>query len=64
MVNKIFILSISFLIINTVSFPQGGGLIIGNNYRIFPSTTSQSEVFIVNYPIDNNINFEQTTGYD
>jgi len=57
MVNKIFILSISFLIINTVSFPQGGGLIIGNNYRIFPSTTSQSEVFIVNHPIDNNILF-------
>ena len=57
MVNKIFILSISFLVINTVSFPQGGGLIIGNNYRIFPSTTSQSEVFIVNHPIDNNILF-------
>jgi hypothetical protein len=32
-------------------------LIIGNNYRIFPSTTSQSEVFIVNHPIDNNILF-------
>jgi len=57
MINKFFILSISFLVINTVSFPQGGGLIIGNNYRIFPSTTSQSEVFIVNHPTDNNILF-------
>lgn len=40
-----FICSISF-ILNTVSLPQGGGVTIGNNYRIFPSTTSQSEVFI------------------
>ncbi len=50
MIKNIFILTASVLILNTVSLPQGGGLIIGENYRIFPGNTSQSEVFITKHP--------------
>ena len=57
MINKFFILFNSFLIMNTVSLPQGGGLIIGENYRIFPSSNSQSEVFITKHPSNQNILF-------
>jgi len=57
MIKKFFILSINFLIVNTVSLPQGGGLIIGDNYRLFPSTSSQSEVFITKHPTNSNILF-------
>lgn len=57
MINKFFILSVSILIINSVSLPQGGGLIIGDNYRLFPSTSSQSEVFITKHSTNPNILF-------
>ena len=57
MLKNIFVLINSFLILNTVSLPQGGGLIIGANYRIFPSTTSQSEVFITKHPTNTNTLF-------
>ncbi len=57
MLKNIFILINSFFILNNVSFPQGGGLIIGDNYRIFPSTTSQSEVFITKHPTNTNTLF-------
>ncbi|HCY75555.1 MAG TPA: hypothetical protein DHV28_06505 [Ignavibacteriales bacterium] len=50
MIKNIFILTASVLILNTVSLPQGGGLIIRENYRIFPGNTSQSEVFITKHP--------------
>ena len=50
-------MTVSFLIFNTVSLPQGDGLIIGNNYRIFPGNTSQSEVFITKHPTDPDILF-------
>ena len=50
MIKNIIILIISILILNTVSLPQGDGLIIGENYRIFPGSTSQSEVFITKHP--------------
>ncbi|MDP2366240.1 MAG: hypothetical protein Q8M94_21010, partial [Ignavibacteria bacterium] len=53
----ILILSFSFLIINTVSLAQGGGLIIGNNYRLNPSSTTQTEVFITMHPTNTNILF-------
>lgn len=45
------------ILFNSLSFPQGGGLTIGNNFRLFPGTTDQTEVFIVNHPNDNNILF-------
>ncbi|MFZ1519945.1 MAG: T9SS type A sorting domain-containing protein [Ignavibacteriaceae bacterium] len=57
MLKNIFVLINSILILNTVSLPQGGGLIIGANYRIFPSTTSQSEVFITKHPTNTNTLF-------
>ncbi len=57
MIKKIFFLLISSLMFNTVSLPQEDGLIIGDNYRIFPSTTSQSEVFISKHPTNQNILF-------
>ena len=57
MIKYILILSFSFLIINTVSLAQGGGLILGNNYRLNPSSTSQTEVFITRHPSDENILF-------
>ena len=57
MIKNILLIYFSLLIINTVSFAQGGGLIIGENYRIFPSSTSQSEVFITKHPASNNILF-------
>lgn len=47
----------NLLFINAVSFAQGGGIIIGENYRIFPSSTSQSEVFITQHPDNKNILF-------
>ncbi|MBK7497824.1 MAG: T9SS type A sorting domain-containing protein [Ignavibacteriales bacterium] len=57
MFKYILILSFSILIFNSVSLPQGGGLIIGDNYRVFPSTTSQSEVFITKHPTNSSILF-------
>ena len=50
MVKNIIILFFSILVLNTVSHPQGGGIIIGENYRILPGNTSQSEVFITKHP--------------
>ena len=50
-------LFLNLLFINAVSFAQGGGLIIGENNRIFPSSTSQSEVFITQHPYNKNILF-------
>jgi len=57
MFKNILILLFSILIINSVSLAQGGGLIIGDNYRVFPSTTSQSEVFITKHPTNSSILF-------
>ncbi len=57
MKKNIKILFFNLLFINAVTFAQGGGIIIGDNYRIFPSSTSQSEVFITQHPYDNNILF-------
>ena len=57
MIKNIFNLFMCILILNTVSLAQGGGLIIGNNYRIFPGGTSQTEVFITKHPTDPNILF-------
>lgn len=57
MLKNIFILSLSILISNTVSHAQGGGLIIGTNYRIFPGNTTQSEVFITGHPTNTDILF-------
>ena len=57
MKRNIKILFFNLLFINAVTFAQGGGIIIGDNYRIFPSSTSQSEVFITQHPYDNNILF-------
>ncbi len=57
MIKRLFIFIFIFLIINTVSFPQGDGLIIGDNYRIYPGTTSQSEVFITKHPTNPDILF-------
>ena len=48
---------VCLLLLNTVSFSQGGGLIIGDNYRLLPGTTSQSEVFITKHPTDPDILF-------
>lgn len=50
MVKNIIILFFSILVLNSVSHPQGGGIIIGENYRILPGNTSQSEVFITKHP--------------
>lgn len=53
-----YIKSFSFwLTLSTVSLSQGGGLIIGDNYRLLPGTTSQSEVFITKHPTDPDILF-------
>jgi hypothetical protein len=57
MIKRIINLFFYILIINTVSLPQGGGLIIGDNYRIFPGNTSQTEVFITKHPTNPNILF-------
>ena len=57
MVKGIFNLIFYVLIISTVSLPQGDGIIIGNNYRIFPGNTSQTEVFITKHPTNTNILF-------
>ncbi|MBK7629436.1 MAG: T9SS type A sorting domain-containing protein [Ignavibacteriales bacterium] len=57
MIKYINILTFSLLIINTVSFAQGGGLIIGDNYRILPGSTSQTEVFITKHPSNSGILF-------
>lgn len=57
MKKNIKILFFNLLFISAVSFAQGGGLIIGENYRIFPSSTSQSEVFITKHPDYSNILF-------
>lgn len=57
MIKRIVNLFFYVLIINTVSFPQGGGLIIGDNFRIFPGNTSQTEVFITKHPSNTNILF-------
>jgi len=57
MIKRIINLFFYILIINTVSLPQGGGLIIGNNFRIFPGNTSQTEVFITKHPTNTNILF-------
>lgn len=50
-------LTFFILIFNSVSFSQGGGLIIGDNYRLFPGSTSQSEVFITTHPTEHNVLF-------
>ena len=57
MIKRIINLFFYVLIINTVSLPQEGGLIIGDNYRIFPGNTSQTEVFITKHPTNTNILF-------
>ena len=36
---------------------DGSALTIGDNYRLYPSTVSQSEVFIVKHPSNDNILF-------
>jgi len=56
MLKKIITLFLLF-IITPVSLPQGDGLIIEDNYRIFPSNTSQTEVFIIVHPSDANFLF-------
>jgi len=57
MIFRFLNLILIILFITSVSFSQGGGLIISDNYRIFPGTTSQSEVFITSHPNDSNILF-------
>ena len=57
MIKRIINLFFYVLFINTVSLPQGGGLIIGNNFRIFTGNTSQTEVFITKHPTNTNILF-------
>ena len=57
MINRIINLFFYLFIISAVSFAQEGGLIIGDNYRIFPSSTSQTEVFITKHPTNKNILF-------
>lgn len=55
--NKIFLLSLFIIITNTVSHSQGGGISMGTNYRIFPGTMSQSEVFITSHPTNSEVLF-------
>jgi hypothetical protein len=57
MIKRIINLLFFVLINNTVSLPQEDGLIIGDNFRIFPSNTSQTEVFITKHPTNTNILF-------
>ena len=57
MVKYFLFLSIYLLSLNSVSLSQGGGVIIGNNYRIFPGNVSQSEVFITKHPNNSQILF-------
>lgn len=57
MVKYFLVMSAFALLINSVSLSQGAGVIIGNNYRIFPSNVSQSEVFITRHPNDPQILF-------
>ncbi len=57
MLKSLFVILLFLLSHNSVSFSQGGGVIIGNNYRIFPSNVSQSEVFITRHPNDPQILF-------
>lgn len=52
-----FILQVNGISQHSVNSKQQNDLIIGNNFRIFPSNVSQSETFIVNHPNDPNILF-------
>ena len=57
MIKILFVFSLCFIFLNTVSFSQGGGLIIGNNHRIFPSGSEQTEVLITKHPSNSSILF-------
>lgn len=57
MIKRFINLFFFILVINTVCLPQGDGLIVGNNLRIFPGNTSQTEVFITKHPTNTNILF-------
>ena len=39
------------------NFSKKSSLIIGENYRIYPSLVTQTEVFIVKSPLDENVLF-------
>jgi len=62
----IFIVNVLFL---SVAFTQTGlqksySLSIGDNYRIYPSNVTQSEVFIVNHPSNPDIMFSSANTYN
>ncbi len=61
LLNKIFI-TFWWIVITASVFPQShfnknSSLIIGDNYRLFPSNIDQSEVFIAKSPVDENVLF-------
>jgi len=61
LLKKIFITLLWFLIAASVfaqsHFNKNSSLIIGDNYRLFPSNIDQTEVFIVKSPVDENVLF-------
>ncbi len=59
---KYIYLSFLWIFIAASVFPQSNfnkksSLIIGENYRIYPSAVTQTEVFIVKSPVDENVLF-------
>ncbi|MEE9449072.1 MAG: hypothetical protein V3V72_03390, partial [Ignavibacteriaceae bacterium] len=61
LLKKIYIIFLPIFIVTSV-FPQNhsnnkSSLIIGDNYRIYPGSVTQTEVFIVKNPVDDNILF-------
>jgi len=61
LLRKIFI-TLLWIFITASVFPQShfnknSSLIIGDNYRLFPSNIDQTEVFIVKSPVDENVLF-------
>ena len=48
---------IPFNLFAQVNVLQKSNLIVGDNYRIYPSTVNQTEVFIVKSPLDENVLF-------
>jgi len=62
----IFIITVLFL---SIAFAQTGlqktySLSIGDNYRIYPSSVTQSEVFIVTHPFNPDIMFSSANTYN
>jgi hypothetical protein len=62
LLQKYLVTTLLWIIIAASVFPQNhfnkkSSLIIGENYRLYPSSVSQTEVFIVKNPADENILF-------